>query len=101
MGRLKDDIKQDITSIQPPDLQSSTQGNPWANTRATQKLRSSFLVKPTTSGLADMVKINKIVSDNKLQVNMVGVSQKGNTFIHCPTVKTTTTLPTTVTVPAT
>ena len=53
-NKLKDDIKQNITSIQPPVLQSSTQGNPWANTRATQKLRSSFLVKPTTSGTADM-----------------------------------------------
>ena len=84
LGSLKQDIKQDITSIQPLLPQPSTQGNPWANTGATQKLRSSFLVKPSQTGTADMGKINKIVSDNNLQVNMIGVSQKGHTFIHCP-----------------
>ena len=85
LGSLKQDIKQDITSIQPLVPQSSTQGNPWANTGAIQKLRSSFLVKPSQSGTADMDRINEIASDKKLQVNMIGVSQKGNTFIHCPT----------------
>ena len=83
---LKHDIKQDITAIQPPGPQPSTQGNPWTNTGAIQKLRSSFLVKPSASGSkADMEKINKIVTDNNLQVSKIGVSQSGNTFIHCPT----------------
>ena len=94
LDAFRDTFRQHIKLIQPPDLQSSSQGNPWANTRATQKLRSSFIVKPTTSGTADMVKINKIVSDNKLQVNMIGVSQKGNTFIHCPTKEASITLQT-------
>ena len=94
LDAFRDTFRQHIKLIQPPDLQSSSQGNPWANTRATQKLRSSFIVKPTTSGTADMVKINKIVSDNKLQVNMIGVSQKGNTFIHCPTEEASKTLQT-------
>ena len=94
LDAFRDTFIKHINSNQPPDLQSSSQGNPWANARATQKLRSSFIVKPTTSGAADMVKINKIVSDNKLQVNMVGVSQKGNTFIHCPTKEASATLQT-------
>ena len=92
---LKHDIKQDITAIQLPGPQPTTQGNPWTNTGAIQKLRSSFLVKPSVSGSkADMEKINKIVTDNNLQVNNIGVSQTGNTFIHCPTEDASKTLQT-------
>ena len=65
LDSLKQDIKQDITSIQQPVPQSSTHGNPWANTGAIQKLRSSFLVKPSQSGTADMDRINEIASDKK------------------------------------
>ena len=85
LGTLKQDIKQDITSIQPLLPQPSTQGNPWANTGATQKLRSSFLVEPNRMGKADIDRINEIASEKKIQVDKIGVSQKGNTFIHCPT----------------
>ena len=85
LDSLGQDIKQDITSIQPLVPQSSTQRNPWANTGAIQKLRSSFLVEPSRAGNADIARINEIASEKKIQVDKIGVSQKGNTFIHCPT----------------
>ena len=82
---FKHDIKHDITAIQPTGPQPNTQGNPWTNTGAVRKLKSSFLVKPSGSDKADIEKINKIVIENNLQVNKIGVSQTGTTFIHCPT----------------
>ena len=65
LDSLGQDIKQDITSIQPLVPQSSTQRNPWANTGAIQKLRSSFLVEPSRAGKADIDRINEIASEKK------------------------------------
>ena len=69
---------------QPIGAPTNTQGSPWTNTGAVQRLRSSFMVKPFGLVKADIKQINKIVVDNKLQVNKIGESQTGNTFIHCP-----------------
>ena len=80
-----DDFKHDITAIQSTAPQPNAQGNPWTNPRAVRELKSSFLVKPSGSTKADIEKINKIVIDNNLQVNKIGVSLTGNTFVHCPT----------------
>ena len=64
----------------------STQANPWTNIGAVKKLKSSLMIKPHTSqGQPEISVINKLVSDNKLQVHNVGVNPTtGNTYINCP-----------------
>ena len=64
----------------------STQGNPWTNIGRVKNLKSSLMIKPhTVAGQPEISDINKLVSDNKLQVNNVGVNPAtGITFINCP-----------------
>ena len=69
-----------------PPATADISTNPWTNSKAVHKLRSSLLVKPDpTTGKPDIKKITEIVSKNHLQVHNIGVSSStGNTFINCP-----------------
>ena len=45
-------------------------------------------IKPNTpEDKLDMKKLSKIAVENNVQVSKIGVSTKGNTFIHCASVK--------------
>ena len=82
-----EDLVKIIPSVNPINQPiGATHGSPWANAGAVQKLRSSLLVKPhVTHGKPDITEITKVVVDNKLQVNNVGVSRTtGYTYINCP-----------------
>ena len=48
-------------------------------------MKASLVIKPTVlSEKISMESIRKIVVNNKIPVTKVGVSSKGNAFIHCP-----------------
>ena len=63
-------------------------GGAWSNPNAVQQLRASLVIKPNTSeDKLDMKELSKIAVENNVQVSKIGVSTKGNTFIHCASVK--------------
>ena len=69
-------------------IPSVSQGGVWSNPNAVQQLRASLVIKPNTpEDKLDMKELNKIVVENNVQVSKVGVSTKGNTFIHCASVE--------------
>ena len=58
----------------------------WNDSKRTQVVKASLLIKPsegTKTPLTDFSKIKDIAVNNNIQVRNVGVSQNGNTFIHC------------------
>ena len=73
---------------QSPGIPSVSQGGVWSNPNAVQRLRASLVIKPNSpQDKLDMKALNKIVVENNVQVSKVGVSTKGNTFIHCTSVE--------------
>ena len=76
--------------------QLPAQGNPWSNPSDVQRvktnLKSSIIIKPNNGAKPDLKKIREIVNTNNLPVHNVGVSNTGNTFIHCASEQTRATL---------
>ena len=68
-------------------------GNIWSDTDKVNNLRSSFIVKPKP-GEQKMPKedLRKVILENNFQVSSVGESSKGNYFVHCPSLETSTKL---------
>ena len=68
-------------------------GGIWSDTDKVNNLRSSFLVKPKPGG-QKMAKedLRQVILTNKLQVNSIGESKKGNYFVHCPSLEASTKL---------
>ena len=65
---------------------------PWKDAARVQQMKSSFVVKhkkddATTSPNINLARIQQIAVANNIPVSNIGVSKKGNTFIHCPSVE--------------
>ena len=67
------------------------QNNSWSNTKRVHAMKSSFVVKhktdSATGSTIDINRVRQIAVENSIPISNVGVSQKGNTFIHCPSVE--------------
>ena len=63
----------------------------WTDAKRVHRMKSSFEVKHKNDGasgsIIDVNRIKHIAVENNIPVSKVGVSQKGNTFIHCPSVE--------------
>ena len=67
------------------------QNNSWADAKRVHTMKSSFVIKhktkSDTGSTIDVNRIRQIAVENNIPVSNVGVSQKGNTFVHCPSVE--------------
>ena len=84
-----EDLKNVGTTPVSNQISGASNGGALSDINSVNKLRSSFLVK-TKPDKQKLTKddIRKVIVDNKLPVNSVGESKKGNYFIHCPSVET-------------
>ena len=69
---------------------TNSEGNSWSNVARTRNMKASLVIKNknTSDSAGDALDLNvikDIVVKNNIQVSKIGVSQKGNTFVHCPT----------------
>ena len=67
------------------------QNNSWTDAKRVHTMKSSFVIKhktkTDTGSTIDVNRIRQIAVENNIPVSNVGVSQKGNTFVHCPSVE--------------
>ena len=67
-----------------------TEGGPWADDTRVSKMKSSLVVTHKDNGVSgttvDLNVIKKIAVENSIPVSNIGISKKGNAFVHCPSV---------------
>ena len=77
-----------VSTERPANCNHSVTGqSAWCDAQRVQNIRSSLVIKPKSGVVTpapDLNKIQNIAVKNNIPVSKIGFSQKGETYIHCP-----------------